>query len=74
MSVLVFHHCRAGIATGSSNDQLAHLVEIGRRHRLGVGQFARKYGRYPNFIGLYVHIWGDNRPSSIVDTFSLECR
>ena len=52
------------------DDILSQFMHVPRGDRLGVGQLSGKHHWHPNLVGVDARVWGDDWPSSIVDTFS----
>jgi hypothetical protein len=61
-------HTRVNIRT--TEDHLAHLLSVSRGHTDRDGQFLCNLGWHTNFVHAEVWIWGDDRPSTEVDTLT----
>ena len=71
MAIFVFDYRRSRIDFRSVDDQLPHLVKIRVRHRFWISQLPGEDRRYADFIWFDVDIWRDDRPSGIINTFTL---
>ena len=72
MPVFVLDHCGAGVTASASDHVLPQLVDVVRGNGLRERQFACKHRGNTNFVGFNVDVRGDDRTSSVVDTFALK--
>ena len=73
-AILVFDDGSAGVDLGTVDNQLAHLVKVGRRDGFRERELARKDGRDTNLVRFDIDVGRDDRARSIVYSLSLQCK
>ena len=72
MPIFVLDHCGARVPACARDHILPQLVDVVCRDGLGVSELAREDRRDTNLVRFDVDVRGDNRTSSVVDTFALK--